>query len=296
MLALIGLLGYFDLLAIDGTPAIVAFTIALALVTAGLLSSTFHLGHPERAWRAFSQWRSSWLSREGVAAVITYIPALACAAGWVLLGREGLTWIAVDLALAVMALITVFTTSMIYASLKTIPAWHDPRVPPAYLILALATGGVWLTAVLSVFGAAPPMLAIITVAALTAGLLVKRLYWSHLGKGKTHATAGSATGLGAIGTVRQLEAPHTAGNWVLKEMAHNVGRRHAAKLRRIAVLAGFVLPAGALAIAAFLPPIPASILAVTAAVLVTIGIVAERWLFFAEAKHVVTLYYGEQQV
>jgi hypothetical protein len=45
------------------------------LVSLGLLSSTFHLGHPERAWRAFSQWRSSWLSREGVAAVATYLPA-----------------------------------------------------------------------------------------------------------------------------------------------------------------------------------------------------------------------------
>ena len=49
--------------------------IALVLITAGLLSSTAHLGRPERAWRAFSQWRTSWLSREGVAAVFTYVPA-----------------------------------------------------------------------------------------------------------------------------------------------------------------------------------------------------------------------------
>jgi DMSO reductase anchor subunit len=52
--------------------------LAALLVTLGLLSSTFHLGHPERAWRAFSQWRSSWLSREGVAAVATYLPAGSC--------------------------------------------------------------------------------------------------------------------------------------------------------------------------------------------------------------------------
>ena len=42
----------------------------IGLIGSGLVSSTFHLGHPERAWRALSQWRSSWLSREGVLAVL----------------------------------------------------------------------------------------------------------------------------------------------------------------------------------------------------------------------------------
>ncbi|MEM9784774.1 MAG: DmsC/YnfH family molybdoenzyme membrane anchor subunit, partial [Pseudomonadota bacterium] len=59
---------------------LIAFTLSLGLVTGGLLSSTLHLGHPERAWRAMSQWRTSWLSREGVAALVTYAPALLFAA------------------------------------------------------------------------------------------------------------------------------------------------------------------------------------------------------------------------
>ena len=63
-----------------------AFGTALGLITAGLLSSTFHLGHPERAWRAMSQWRSSWLSREGLVAILTYIPAGAFAIAWIALG------------------------------------------------------------------------------------------------------------------------------------------------------------------------------------------------------------------
>src|SRR3546814_9931283 len=70
---------------------------ALAAITAGLRSCTVHLGHPERAWRAFSQWRSSWLSREGVAAVIAYAPALALACGRVLLGRTCVVWAAAGL-------------------------------------------------------------------------------------------------------------------------------------------------------------------------------------------------------
>ncbi len=62
---------------------IASMGLALVLITTGLLSSTFHLGHPERAWRAMSQWRSSWLSREGVAAVLTYIPAVLLTGSWV---------------------------------------------------------------------------------------------------------------------------------------------------------------------------------------------------------------------
>ena len=70
---------------VPGVPAFALLCLALALllITAGLASSLLHLGNPQRAWRAFSQWRSSWLSREGVAAVATYVPALAlrlCAA------------------------------------------------------------------------------------------------------------------------------------------------------------------------------------------------------------------------
>src|SRR5436190_21342228 len=76
LLALLGLVGFNHGPASSFIFGLVALVIALGLITVGLLSSTFHLGHPERAWRAFSQWRSSWLSREGVAAVLTYVPAV----------------------------------------------------------------------------------------------------------------------------------------------------------------------------------------------------------------------------
>src|SRR5204862_3402126 len=82
LLALLGFVGFNHGPASSFIFGLVAIVIALGLITIGLLSSTFHLGHPERAWRAFSQWRSSWLSREGVAAVLTYLPAVLFSATW----------------------------------------------------------------------------------------------------------------------------------------------------------------------------------------------------------------------
>jgi len=76
-LALARLSGMWHL---DPVAAVITCLVALALITTGLLSSTFHLGHPERAWRAMSQWRTSWLSREGVLAILTYPAALVFAA------------------------------------------------------------------------------------------------------------------------------------------------------------------------------------------------------------------------
>ena len=82
LLALLGIAVPGGLLPADPWFGVAALGLALALVSAGLLSSTFHLGHPERAWRAVSQWRSSWLSREGVAALATYIPTGLFGIGW----------------------------------------------------------------------------------------------------------------------------------------------------------------------------------------------------------------------
>src|SRR3979411_3202706 len=109
--------------------------LALGAVTVGLLSSTFHLGRPERAWRALSQWRSSWLSREGVAAIATYVPIAALGLAWGF-GEFVPGQLTVAAALSVpCALITVWCTGMIYASLPTIRAWNQPLVAPVYVAL-----------------------------------------------------------------------------------------------------------------------------------------------------------------
>src|SRR5262245_42951305 len=88
------------------------FALAFGLITAGLLSSTAHLGRPERAWRAFSQWRTSWLSREGVLAVATFLPAGLLALGWTSLAGSAATLV-LGVATIALALLTLFSTGMI---------------------------------------------------------------------------------------------------------------------------------------------------------------------------------------
>jgi DMSO reductase anchor subunit len=278
------------------------FALAFALATVGLLASTFHLGHPERAWRAFSQWRSSWLSREGVLAVATYPAALCLPAGGLgLISPVGVR--IAGCATALLALSTLVSTGMIYASLRTIPRWSNGWTVPGYLAFGLMSGALLLYALTQVFAAvsAAPIAVAgvgwIALLLLLLALAVKLAYWWSIDHARPRATIESATGLVGRGPVRQFEAPHTAENYVMQEMGYRVARKHAKKLRRIALVLGFVLPA-LLVLSSLLLPwlLGAAALAILAALLALIGLLVERWLFFAEARHVVILYYGTAAV
>lgn len=275
---------------------IALFLLALGLITAGLLSSTFHLGHPERAWRALSQWRTSWLSREGVAAVITYGPALLFALGWIVIESTAGIWLYAGLATGVMALVTIACTGMIYASLRAIPRWSDVTVVPVYIAFALATGGALLVTTYSFFTPVPahgvwPVVFVIIVA---WGL--KLLYWRRIDNAAPVATAESATGLGHIGKVTLFEAPHTGENYIMREMGFQIARKHAARLRMIALAIGGVLPVIAFVIATLVAAPYALLAAVIGLISIAIGVLMERWLFFAEAQHAAMLYYGAKAV
>ena len=111
------------------------------------------------------------------------------------------------------------------------------------------------------------------------------------------STVASATALGRRGKVRLLEPPHTEENYLLKEMGFHIARKHRMRLRLIARLAGFAVPAS-LSLLAPAPRRrwPATLSAAMAVLSAALGLVVERWLFFAEAKHTVTLYYGADAV
>ena len=266
--------------------------LALVLITVGLLTSTAHLGRPERAWRALSQWKSSWLSREGIAALVTYLPAGALGLGWVF-GEVVPGQIAVAAWLTVpCALVTIWCTGMIYASLPTIRAWHQPLVAPGYLILGLATGCVLLTVLLALFGYEIRWAAVACAVALALGATLKRLYWSAIDAARKSYTAEAATGLGRFGTVRPLDPPHTQPNFVMREMGFQVARRHAEKLRLLSTMLLFLLPiAASLLLLLNLPGLGQIVIAMVSVLSAGAGVLAERWLFFAEAEHVVMLYY-----
>lgn len=277
---------------LDPPTALAASLLGLVLVTVGLLSSTFHLGHPERAWRAFSQWRSSWLSREGVAAILTYPPALVFSAGWYWEWiPSGLATLAAYATIALAAL-TVVCTAMIYVSLKTIPRWSNAWVLPVYLAFSLASGGLLFAIPLSLSGGADNRLLGLLLGALLLAWLLKWGYWRFIDRQRPASDTGTATGLGHLGEVRQLEAPHSSENYLLREMGYAVARKHASRLRRFALNLGLVAPALLLLLSAPATGPVESLLLLFAMLLGLTGIVIERWLFFAEARHLVTLYYG----
>lgn len=292
LLALVGGAGAFGYLPADRAFGLTAIVLALAAVTAGLLSSTFHLGHPERAWRAFSQWRSSWLSREGVAAVITYGPACALAVVWMWPDRFAPYAPAVGLASAFMAAVTIYCTAMIYRSLKTIPEWANEWTVINYLVLGVAGGAVWLLALLAIFGHSVAGWNIATVVLLVFAWILKRLYWRHIDTMERPSTPETATGLGRFGKVRPFEAPHTEENYLLQEMGYRIGRRHASKLRLYAQVFAFLAPVVLVLATVTLAPLATTAAAVIAAASITLGLLIERWLVFAQARHVVSLYYG----
>jgi DMSO reductase anchor subunit len=272
-----GLLAFLGL-GMPGSTGIVAFVffaIAYLLAVGGLLFSTFHLGHPERALKAFSQWRSSWLSREGICAVAALIVMALVGAGRVffdthfaLLGYIG----------TLFSLLTVFTTSMIYAQLKTVPRWNMPLTSVLFMVFSIA-GGALLAGQIN----------IALIMLIIAGI-VQLAYWkmgdTRLANSGT--TMETATGLGHIGKVKAFEPPHTGSNYLMREFIHVVGRKHAHKLRLIAMGLGFVLP-----VLLLLLPF-GHFWALIAVLSHLAGVLVSRWLFFAQAEHVVGLYYGKR--
>ncbi|WP_368184715.1 dimethyl sulfoxide reductase anchor subunit family protein [Aestuariibius sp. HNIBRBA575] len=256
-----------------GGVAFVFFALAYLMSVGGLLASAFHLGHPERALKAFTQWRSSWLSREGVCSVAALIVMAIYGAGLVFAGTQ---WVAIGIIGAILSLGTIFTTSMIYNQLKTIPRWHHWSTPLMFLTFSLAGGALFAGQI----KLALPLLAI-------SGT-VQLLNWIAGDKAlqASGSTIATATGLGNIGSVRAFEPPHTGTNYLMNEMVYRVARKRAAQLRIIALFLGFGLP-----IALLLLPVGHWIGAL-AAISHIAGILASRWLFFAQAEHVVGLYYG----
>lgn len=245
--------------------------LAAGLAGAGLLASMLHLGQPRRFLKAFSQWRSSWLSREAVLAMASFAAFGVFGAVWVLLGVRS-PWLG-GLA-AAFAVATVGATAMIYTQLRSVPRWHSPLTPVVFLLAALA-GGALLS---GAFGPAPWLLGGLGVVQVAA--------WVVGDRRRGGSTVASATGLGGLGRVRLLAPPHTGTNYLLREMVYVVGRRHALKLRVIGILLAVVLPM----LVAVLASGP---VAVGVAVLLHLpGVLVLRWLFFAEAEHVVGLYYG----
>lgn len=270
--------GVLAFLGLDATPprgwaAFWFFLIAFGLAVGGLASSTFHLGHPERALKAFTQWRSSWLSREAWAAILALVFMGLYAIGLVFFDAH---WQILGIPGALLSLATVIATSMIYTQMRTVPRWNHWSPPVLFFGYALA-GGALLTGRVSLALWLLPLVGIVQIVA-----------WIDQDRRERQSgtTIGSATGLGSLGRVRSFEAPHTGENYLTKEMAFRVARKHVAVLK----VASVFLAAGLPVLLLLLPF--NHLFAGLAVVAHVLGVLIQRWVFFAEARHVVSLYYG----
>ena len=262
-----------------------ALLLGAALTSIGIVASLWHLGKPLRVWRAFSQWRTSWMSREGVMAVATLAVAVLMVAPLPVPHELVLRPLAALLALC--ALGTVCSTAMIYASLKPIPAWRQPLVLPGYIGFALLTGGLAFAALpqpTEVLRFALPILLVLAIAMA----ILKLVYWRSIDASPPPQTRGDAIGL-PNRKPSVFERPHTEANYLTREMGFVVARKHARKLRLFSLLLFAAVPVACIVLAiAMSSPWPWLLIATLSAIT---GAFLERWLFFAQAKHLVMLYY-----
>lgn len=277
----------------DGLGWVLGLIAGAALVATGVVASLWHLGKPARVWRAFSQWRSSWMSREGVFAIACFAVAAAMIAIQSVLIEspdDGLALRIGGTLLAPLCVAAVYSTAMIYASLKPIPAWRHRLVAPAYLLFAALGGGLLFGPFAGTTLDAPNLVGVGIVAGAIALWLVKRRYWRDLDREALPQTRGDAVGLPAR-DVSVFERPHTEANYLTREMGFVVARKHAKRLRAIATVLFALIPALCALPVWLLPHGDATPLLWVGAVSFQVGALVERWLFFAEAKHLVTLYY-----
>jgi DMSO reductase anchor subunit len=315
LLIWLGMMAMADFLPSRGV-ALLMLGLGAVLAAVGLLSSLLHLGKPLRAWRAFSQWRSSWLSREGVFAVASFVPVLWL--GWLFLTlplkHEPAATFSISLSphldpelwslvsvpslriagglLAALATASVCCTAMIYASLKPIRAWTHPLVLPVYLAFALVSGGLIAGALVGIEGyevSRPFVFAAGAGAVLLC--LLKLGAWRYVDDNPLPVSRNAALGLPHTRAVQVFERPHTEANYLLKEMGYVLARRHARRLRLIAMFLFGVLPLLSAVAACAQWTVDSWPWFAIAACSTLLGAVVERWLFFAEAKHLVTLYY-----
>jgi sulfite dehydrogenase (quinone) subunit SoeC len=282
--------------------------LALGLVVVGLCASVLHLANPRNAWRSATRFRTSWLSREAVFALLFLVVAGAWLAlrygGWAASVRPWVAALGIALAWAV-----IVCTAMIYASLKPIRAWHTRRVPLNFLLLAHASGAVLLVALSGRAGGPAPQLAWIATALLAAAALAKWNYRRYLASDDRSVTLEAALGVArgvrparapATVAARILDVGHSRGTFLTREFGVTpTPARRAVALAAMAVglyagpLAWLVAGTAGRARDASAAASPGVALVVCLAMFA--GLLAERWLFFVEARHTVRLFHGERR-
>ena len=270
------------------------FPLILALLFGGLLASTFHLGHPERAWRAIMMWRTSWLSREVL--ILPAFIALTALAYYFSWQASVPNWLWLLLSIAALALWVC--TAMIYQCIRFIQEWAHPATMVNFIALGMSSGWFLLMVLLTLWSILHPNQAVVTssniagVAGFTGFLILLSLslklwIWKRNRGLKPKSNLQSATGI-KTGFVRQISMGMMGGSFNTREFFHQQSAFFVANVRKIAFFGTYLLPVLLLTIVVSNGTLSVLVLAF---VVHCIGLMAERWLFFAEANHPQNLYY-----
>ncbi|ODV10580.1 MAG: DMSO reductase [Rubrivivax sp. SCN 70-15] len=273
--------------------------LALALLAAGLAASFFHLGRPERAWRSAAMWRTSWLARE-VIALPAFMGTVALygmlqISGWspVLLHAGGPAP-TIDLGLVVgligvlLALALFVCTGMIYACLRFLAEWHTPLTPLNYTLLGAASGFTLAAGFAAMVQPAHADLLLACAISLTIlGAVGRSAALVRNSRLVPRSTAQTAIGVKHPRVV-QRSMGFMGGSFNTREFFHGASPAWMRTVKPAFLLLAFVLPLLLLATGLHggSPQWPLLAFAVQ-----YVGLLAERWYFFAQANHPQNLYY-----
>jgi sulfite dehydrogenase (quinone) subunit SoeC len=262
-----------------------ALIVAEAMLLIGLGASFGHLGRPERAWRAVMMWRTSWLSRE----VIVLPMFIAIVALWWLALRNGIDNALLPVAAIVVALLLWYCTAMIYACLRFIQEWAQPLTLVNFVLIGLSSGLV-LASAMAVLWNEPQMLQVTGPAALVVTVIawIGRVLALRRNAALQHtSTLQTATGIRAPNLV-QKSMGMSAGSFNTREFFHRASLLAMKNVKRALIVLGFALPT---ALLLWGVTAGSGVAFVLALVVQVPGLVADRWFFFAQAKHPQNLYY-----
>ncbi len=276
----------FDVL----TPAAPVFYIggsvlSLVLLAAGLVASFFHLGRPERAWRSAAMWRTSWLSRE-VIVLPAFMAAVFAYGAAHYLGLAASVWIGAGAAVLCLALFVC--TGMIYACLKFLQEWHTPLTLVNLLLLGAASG-LMLAAAFAALTAAELIEPLGVAAVITTALALVARIATLVRNARIRPKSSLQTAIGIKHPrIAQKSQGLMGGSFNTREFFHGASLRFVRAVKWIFLLLAFPLPV-LLVIAGIAQG--ASSLLVLAFSVQYLGLLAERWFFFAQARHPQNLYY-----
>ena len=279
---------------------VIGSAIAVGLLVLGLFSSFFHLGHPERAWRSAAKWKTSWLSREVIvlplAMLMIFLYGLAHYFNYkeTLFILSGGTVVDTTILLGMVAVITTFAlficTAMIYGCIKFLQEWHSPLTVVNFSLLGIASGFTLATALSAYMGTEFTQFYASTAIVLTVVAAIFRII-SLIRNSKINPKSDLKSAIGVNHPViKQISQGSMGGSFNTREYFHGKKMSFVKNMKYIFLILTFVVPLVLLFLslgnAVFLIPVIAFAVQI-------LGLLAERWYFFADANHPQNLYYQQ---